>query len=448
MECTVLRNIQKSTELFHENSNYTPDGVSSPMRAFRQVGSNPISLSAGKGSLVFDIDGNEYVDFLSSFGACLLGHAHPKVIEKITMQAQKGTVLGLTSPLEHLLAEKIVKSTSALEQIRFVCSGTEAVMTTVRIAKAHTGREKIVKFIGSYHGHSDVLLATPATCGLKTKGVTKGISEYLGKDILLCEYNDKEHLTALFSQFGSEIAAVIVEPYATNMGFVAAKDGFLHKIRELCTSYKSLFIFDEVVTGFRFNFGGVCNLMDIDPDLITFGKIIGGGLPIGAYGGKAKYMSHVKIGGDVFQSGTFAGNPMTMTAGLAALEIMEQDNFYEELEEKGKTLKTSIENEFAKHSLPFIFTHYKGLGGIAFRNDTESMSNYADVKTQRYDIYSKTHQKLLDKGYLLAPSLEEPIFINAAHTHEQLIGLAKAIADSIHEVFYEEEERINYAPAM
>lgn len=239
-----------------------------------------------------------------------------------------------------------------------------------------------------------------------------------------------------------------MEPYATNMGFVSAKDGFLYKIRELCTAYKSLFVFDEVVTGFRFNFGGVCNLMDIDPDLITFGKVIGGGLPVGAYGGKEKYMRHVQIGGDVFQSGTFAGNPMTMAAGLAALEVMEQDHFYEELELKGKLLKTSIEKEFAKQNLPFKFTHYKGLGGIAFRNDSESMSNYADVKTQRYDIYSKTYQKLLDKGYLLAPSLEEPIFINAAHTHEHLVGLAKAIADSIHEVFLEEEERINFSPAM
>lgn len=444
----VRDNINLSREMFNKNTHYIPDGVSSPMRAFRQVGGDPICLANGHAAIVTDVDGNTYIDFLSAFGANLLGHAHPKVVQAIAHQAQQGTVLGLTSPLEYRLAQKILKSTPVLDQIRFVCSGTEAVMTTVRIAKAHTGRDKIVKFVGSYHGHADALLASPADRLFNTKGVTKGISDYLSKDVLLCEYNDIESLKNLFQTHGEHIAAVIVEPYATNMGFVIAKNGFFQQIRSLCDQYQSVFIFDEVVTGFRFGFGGVCNLMNIKPDLVTFGKIIGGGLPIGAYAGKEKYMSHVKIGGDVFQSGTFAANPLTMAAGLAALEVMEEEGFYENLQRKGEDLYQYITDAFEQKNIPFLFTHYKGLGGIAFRNSNEPMSCYADVKTQRYDIYTKTHKKLLAKGFLLAPSLEEPIFITAAHTTEHLQDLAEALADAIDEVLTEEEKAIDYMPAM
>lgn len=425
-----MRSTKTSAHLFDLALPTIPDGVSSPMRAFRQVGGNPICVTSGNGAKVTDVDGNTYTDFLSAFGAQLLGHAHPHVVEAICQQASRGTVLGLTSPLEHLLAQRIVESTPAIEQIRFVCSGTEAVMTATRIARAHTGRNLLVKFVGSYHGHSDVLLASPTSSGIKTKGVTKGIPENLNREVLLCQYNDQAQLNNLFAEHGDAIAAVIVEPYATNMGFVRPQQGFMAEIRRLCDQFGSLFIFDEVVTGFRFTFGGICNLMDIDPDLVTFGKIIGGGAPIGAYAGKARYMQHVAIGNTVFQSGTFAGNPLTMAAANAALDVMEQPGFYEELERKGQLLESSLRSTFNAHNIPFLFTRFGALGGVAFRDSQRAMKSYKDVKTQHYEIYTKVHQLMLDKGFLMAPSLEEPIFLSAAHSDDDLRAFASALGEA------------------
>ncbi|MDO8696170.1 MAG: hypothetical protein A2Y50_03750 [Pseudomonadales bacterium RIFCSPLOWO2_12_59_9] len=428
-----MRSTQTSAHLFELASSVIPDGVSSPMRAFRNVGGNPICAAQAKGSTITDVDGNTYTDFLCAFGALLLGHAREEIVTAITQQAALGTVYGLTSPLEHQLAQRIIASTPAIEQIRFVCSGTEAVMTATRIARAHTGRDLLVKFVGSYHGHSDLLLASPSSGGGNNKGVSQGIADSVNRDVVLCQYNDMSQLISIFKEHGNKVAAVIVEPYATNMGFVRPQEGFMALIRQLCDQYGALFIFDEVVTGFRFNFGGICTTMNIDPDLVTFGKIIGGGTPVGAYAGKARFMQHVAIGNSVFQSGTFAANPLTMAAGNAALDVMEKPGFYAEMERKGAVLEAAIKSSFSANNIPFLFTRFGALGGVAYRDSHQALKSYKDVKTQHYDIYTKTHQVMRDKGFLMAPSLEEPIFISAAHTDTDLQGFAAALGESISE---------------
>ncbi|MGC4060819.1 MAG: glutamate-1-semialdehyde 2,1-aminomutase [Aquabacterium sp.] len=436
-----MRVIKKSSQCFERGRLVIPDGVSSPMRAFAQVGGNPICVASAKGALVRDVDGNEYIDMLNGFGALILGHAPDPVVEAIGAQAALGTVYGFSTELEYRLAERIVASTPAIDQVRFVCSGTEAVMTAARIARAHTGRSLLVKFVGSYHGHSDVMLATPANLNAsadQTKGVSRGITEALNREVLLCDYNDLSQLQELFTRHGDDIAAVLVEPIATNMGFVRPKPDFHQGIRQLCDKHGALFIFDEVVTGFRFRFGGICSKMDIKPDLITFGKIIGGGTPIGAFGGRRDLMKHVQIGQSVFQSGTFAANPLTMAAANAALDVLSQPGFYEGMDQRGAWLESAITSEFKTHDIPFLFTRYGALSGIAFRNGNAQMVSYRDVKTQQYGLYKAVHARMLDAGFIMAPSLEEPVFLSAAHTQAHIQRFAHSLAGAIANVLAEQ----------
>jgi glutamate-1-semialdehyde 2,1-aminomutase len=431
---TIKRVIEKSTHLFSTGRALIPDGVSASMRAFMQVGGHPICVAQAKGSQVTDADGNVYVDFLNCFGALILGHAREEVVEAISRQASMGTAYGLSTELEYQLADKIVRSTPAIEMVRFVCSGTEAVMTAARIARSHTGRSLLLKFKGAYHGHSDALLASPQnldTSALKSKGVTHGITAQLNHEVLLCDYNDTNQLEELFFTYRGEIAAVLVEPYATNMGFVKPQPGFHKLIRSLCDRDGALLIFDEVVTGFRCNFGGVCTALDITPDLITFGKIIGGGTPVGAFAGKAHLMKHVAIGSKVFQSGTFAANPLTMAAGNATLDVLGNPGFYQALEAKGACLESAIVSQFTTKHIPFHFSRHGALAGVAFRDSREPMQSYKDVKTQQYDVFEQVHRHMLDRGFLMPPSLEEPIFLSAAHTEEDLAAFAAALAESI-----------------
>ena len=434
LECLKMRSQQQSTELFRRGRTLIPDGVSSPMRAFAQVGGHPIVAASGKGCRVTDVDGNQYVDFLNCFGALLLGHAREEIVAALTAQVALGTAYGLSSALEYDLAEKIVGSSRSIDQVRFVCSGTEAVMTAARIARAHTGRSLLVKFGGAYHGHSDALLASPLNlqpAGTKTKGLTAGIAEHLHRDVLMCDYNDLEQLEQIFRLHGNKIAAVLVEPYATNMGFVKPLPGFHQRIRELCDTNGALFIFDEVVTGFRFRFGPVCDQMGIDPDLITFGKIIGGGAPIGAYAGKSQFMQRVAAGQGVFQSGTFAANPLTMAAGNAALDVLAQPGFYERLESNGAHFQAALQTEFAAQGIGYHVTRHGALTGVAFRDSATPLTSYKDVKTQDYEIFPLVHRQMLERGFLIAPSLEEPLFMSAAHTPVELSAAARALADSI-----------------
>ncbi|MCG9760808.1 MULTISPECIES: aspartate aminotransferase family protein [Pseudoalteromonas] len=423
--------MKNSERIFAAANEVIPNGVSSPMRTFSLVGGSPIILESAKGSKIIDVDGREYTDFLSGFGAIYLGHSRTEISNAVSEQLDKGLVVGLSTEIEQQLAKKIVDSTSAIDKLRFVVSGSEAVMTALRIARAYTNRKLFLKFVGSYHGHADALLAQPeGNEGVATKGTTNGVAEH---NVLLCEYNNSEQLREIFETHGDQIAAVIVEPFATNMGFVKPQQGFHQNIRQLCNDYGSLFIFDEVVTGFRFRFGGVSELLDVDPDLTTFGKIIGGGAPVGAYGGKEKFMKLVEIGNKVFQSGTFAGNPITMSAGNAALDIMAQPGFYEKMDAKGKLLESEIKTHFAKFDIPFHFTRFGALSGIAFRRSEADMKSYSDVKQQEYDVFKNTHLVMREKGYLMAPSLEEPIFLTDAHSEEDIKGFAKALAETIAE---------------
>lgn len=420
-----------SKSLFKAANDVIPNGVSSPMRAFSLVGGNPIILESAKGSKIVDVEGREYIDFLSGFGAIFLGHARKEISNSVAEQLDKGLVVGLSTAKENELAKKIVESTPAIDKLRFVCSGSEAVMTALRIARAYTNRKLLLKFVGSYHGHADALLAQPkGEANVVVKGATNGVVE---NDVILCEYNNSEQMRQIFLERGEEIAAVIVEPVATNMGLVKPLSNFHKDIRQLCNDYGSLFIFDEVVTGFRFRFGGVSEMFNVDPDLTTFGKIIGGGTPIGAYGGKEKYMKLVEIGNQVFQSGTFAGNPITMTAGNAALDIMAQPGFYEAMEEKGAFLESEIKQSFAKHDVPFHFSRIGALGGIAFRQSNEDMKNYSDVKGQDFETFKNVHLDMRNKGFLIAPSLEEPIFLTDAHTKDDISRFASALAETIAE---------------
>jgi glutamate-1-semialdehyde 2,1-aminomutase len=424
-----MRQTQLSSQQFARGNQFIPNGVSSPMRTFSLVGNNPIIIKTAKGSTITDIDNNHYTDFLSGFGALFLGHAREEINNAVKAQLDNGLIYGLTTELEYNLAQKIVESTPAIDSLRFVCSGSEAVMTAVRIARAHTERKTIVKFVGSYHGHTDPLLALPTSSDtVKTKGATDGTVE---NHVIVCEYNNSQQLEDIFKQNPDSIAAVIVEPIATNMGFVPPVAGFHQSIRSLCDQYGALFIFDEVVTGFRFTFGGVSQLFDIDPDLTTFGKIIGGGASIGAYAGKAEFMDNVKIGNRVFQSGTFAGNPVSMAAGNAALDLMAMPGFYSEMDAKGALLEESIKKAFAEHNIPFLFNRFGCLSGISFREQNAIMSNYSDVQTQLYDVYRDVHSSMLEKGFLMAPSLEEPIFLTAAHSSEDINRFARAIGASI-----------------
>lgn len=432
-----MNDMVKSKELLARGKKFIPDGVNSPLRSFRLVGGDPIVASDGRGARIFDVDGNEYIDFLNGFGALILGHAHDEVTEAIRTQALRGTSFGLTTEAEYELAERIVGSTPALESIRFVCSGTEAVMTATRIARSHTGRNLILKFRGSYHGHSDALLASPLNLeggagSLKTGSA--GMTYHANREVVLSEYNDIEEAAGVFAEHGDSIAAVLVEPHSTNMGFVKSRPEFIKALRDLTHQYGALLIFDEVVSGFRFNYGGISKLFGVEPDLTTFGKIIGGGTPVGAYGGKALYMSHVAIGGGVFQSGTFAGNPLMTAAGNAMLDVLARPGFYDRLEALGAHLQDRLEAGFAEHGIPFVVSRAGSVLGIAFRETEAPMRNYRDVKTQDYEMFTRFHRRMRGEGFLLAPSLEEPIFLSAAHTHADLDRFAKAAVSVLREL--------------
>ncbi|MBX2848240.1 MAG: glutamate-1-semialdehyde 2,1-aminomutase [Acidiferrobacterales bacterium] len=440
-----MRAIANSQRAFEYGKKYIPDGVSSPMRAFKLVGGNPLCVSRAEGSRIYDVDDNEYIDYLCSFGATLVGHSNREVNNEIVRQLESGSIYGLTAQLEYDVAEQLVNSSGDIDQVRFVCSGTEAVMTAVRIARAHTGRNIILKFVGSYHGHADALLQTPVSVDFKTKGSTIGLAQTKQESVILCTYNNSEELESIFKTYGSDIAAVLVEPIATNMGLVVSNVEFLKSIRSMCSKYGSLFIADEVVTGFRFSYGPYTSSLGLEPDLFTFGKIIGGGLPVGAYGGKREYMQHVAIGNSVFQSGTFAANPLTLSASKATLSLLSEPGFYAKLEDSGIYLKEAIAAEFKRLDIPFYVSRKGALLGVSYRDSSIPMQSYSDVRSQDYDLYAQVHQRLLDNGVLLAPSLEEPIFLGSAHTRADFDHLASSLALAISDAMQEKNSRAKSA---
>ncbi|GBQ18759.1 glutamate-1-semialdehyde 2,1-aminomutase [Gluconacetobacter sacchari DSM 12717] len=424
---------RKSREQFKRGLRTLPGGVSSPGRAFSDVVTPPIFVSSARGSRFTDEDGNSYVDFVLGLGPVILGHGHPEVVRAISDQASKGTVYGMPTTIEYDLADEIIAASEVIDLVRFMCSGTEAVMTAFRLARAATGRERIVKFRGGYHGHSDVAIAQatkPHMLSIDGENIRSGLATSEKQDVIISEYNDSDAIKTLVDAHGDEIAAIIVEPVATNMGLVPGTGEFLRTLRSLTSDRGIVLIFDEVVSGFRFRYGPVADQIGILPDLITFGKIVGGGLPIGALGGKAEIMELLVRRGSVFQGGTFAGSPLAMAAGLAQLRVLRDTDAYAHLDHLGKILCHSLINEFRERNLPFGAQRYGSLVSPILQVAKESLRDYSDVGGQDAKLFGRVHKELMDRGFAIPPSIEEPLFLSVVHEEHQVKGLASAYADA------------------
>ncbi|MDQ0287671.1 glutamate-1-semialdehyde 2,1-aminomutase [Desulfofundulus luciae] len=410
---------ERSKELFAQARRYMPGGVNSPVRAFKAVGGQPLFIARGKGALIYDVDGNEYIDYVGSWGPLILGHRHPEVTAALQECLAIGTSFGAPTELEIELARAIVEALPAVEMVRLVNSGTEATMSALRLARAYTKRNKIVKFEGCYHGHADFLLIK-AGSGALTLGVpsSPGVPASTAADTIAAPYNDLDTLEAIFAREGEDIAAVIVEPVAGNMGVVPPREGFLEGLREITRRYGALLIFDEVITGFRLSYGGAQELYNIDPDLTCLGKIIGGGLPVGAYGGKRHIMEQVSPEGPVYQAGTLSGNPLAVTAGLATLRVLKRPGTYEELERKSALLARGLAEAAQEAGLVLSFNR---VGSMLCTFFTETpVVDYATACTADIRRFAAFFQSMLEQGIYLAPSQFEATFVSLAHTDEQI----------------------------
>ena len=405
----------RSAEIFARAEQILVGGVNSPVRAFRSVGGEPLIVDRGQGAYIYDADGNELIDFVSSWGAMLLGHAHPAVTAAVTEQAKKGTSFGVTTELELELASQIREAIPFLEKIRFVSSGTEATMSALRLARGFTKRDLLLKFEGCYHGHADSFLSQ-AGSGLATLGIAEcpGVPDALAKLTLNAPYNDLLAAEKLFARHGSQIAAVIVEPIAANMGVIVPQDGFLKGLREITRKHGSLLIVDEVITGFRLHNGAAQQLFGIEADLTTMGKIIGGGLPAAAYGGRAGIMNHVAPLGPVYQAGTLAGNPLAMSAGIATLKVLKKPGVYEQVNARAEKLVRGLKDAAANANLPAQVNSHASLATVFFTD--KPVRNYQDAKTSDTKRYAKYFREMLDRGIFLAPSQFEAAFVSAAHS--------------------------------
>ncbi len=408
----------KSAALFETAKNYFPGGVNSPVRAFRSVGGNPLFIERGKGSHIWDADGNEYIDYCCSWGPLILGHAHDGVLNAVDKTMRKGTSFGAPTQLENQLAELILTFNSYIEKIRFVSSGTEAVMSAIRLARGYTKRNKILKFEGCYHGHVDSLLVK-AGSGLVTFGNTSsaGVPESFVNETISVPLNNKEAVEKAFEQFKDEIACIIIEPIPANNGLLLQGKEFLMFLREICTKHQTLLIFDEVISGFRVAFCGAAGLYNIHPDICTYGKIIGGGFPVGAYGASKEIMSCVSPEGNVYQAGTLSGNPVAMTAGIAQLTECLKPNFYLDLEAKTQYLVNGI---LSKNPFPLFKLFSLGsIFWIAFTKE-EAITNAEAIDGASMSYFKTLYHLLLENGIYLGPSGYEVGFISEAHTYEDL----------------------------
>jgi glutamate-1-semialdehyde 2,1-aminomutase len=418
----------RSQELFKRAKELMPGGVNSPVRAFKSIGIDPIFIKSAKGAYLFDEDGNKYIDFVGSWGPMILGHADPDIEAAIIAAARSGTSFGAPTALENQMAEEVIKLVPSIEMVRFVNSGTEAVMAAIRLARAFTKRDKIIKFTGCYHGHCDALLVS-AGSGVATLGLpdSPGVTKETAKDTLVVKFNDQEALKKVFEKHSSEIAAIITEPIIGNSGFIKAQNGFLELCRELCNEHQSLLIFDEVMTGFRVALGGAQELFGIKADITTLGKVIGGGLPVGAYGGSQEIMSMVAPAGPMYQAGTLSGNPLAMSAGLTCLKKIQAANFYQELEAKTKYLVEGIK---AIDPANIQVDYAGGMFGYFF--SPSAIDSYEAAK-ENVDIekFKSTYKKLLDLGVYMAPSAFEAGFVSAAHSYEDLDKVIEAMKISL-----------------
>lgn len=406
-----------SQQLFEEAKNYFPGGVNSPVRAFRSVGGTPVFIEKGKGSHIWDVDGNEYIDYCGSWGPLILGHANDKVLSAVAKTMQNGTSFGAPTRLENELAELIISNNRFLEKIRFVSSGTEAVMSAIRLARGYTGRNKILKFEGCYHGHSDSLLVK-AGSGLVTFGNTSsaGVPESFVNETIVVSLNNKKAVEEAFAQFHDQIACVIIEPIPANNGLLLQDKAYLQFLREICTKNGTLLLFDEVISGFRVGFEGAAGYYDIKPDIVTYGKIIGGGFPVGAYGASKDIMSSISPDGNVYQAGTLSGNPVAMSAGIAQLTECLKTDFYTQLEAKTKQLVAGL-SEIKKDHFK-VFT-VGSIFWLAF-TEKEKIQAAEEIDGDSMKYFKTLFHHLLSKGVYLGPSGYEVGFINEAHTDDDI----------------------------
>lgn len=410
----------RSEELFEEAVNLIPGGVNSPVRAFGSVGMTPRFIASAEGAYMTDADGKRYLDYVGSWGPMILGHANPMVLEKVMEACRRGLSFGAATEAEVDMARLICSMVPSVEMVRMVNSGTEAVMSAVRAARGYTGRNKIIKFEGCYHGHSDAMLVK-AGSGVMTAGVpdSSGVPAGCTEDTLLAVYNDLDSVKDLFDAWDGQIAALIVEPVGANMGVVPPAPGFLEGLRKLCTEHGAVLIFDEVITGFRLARGGAQEYYGIQADLTTYGKIIGGGMPVGAYGGHREIMEVVSPVGKVYQAGTLSGNPVAMAAGLAQLTYLnEHPEIYKDLEKKGELLYGGMENLCREHNLPYQVNHVSSLGCLFFSADP--VTDYASAKKSDTKAFTEYFRQMLESGIYIAPSQFEAMFLSAVHTDEEL----------------------------
>jgi glutamate-1-semialdehyde-2,1-aminomutase len=412
------RRDDRSREAFARAKQVLPGGVNSPVRAFKSVGLNPVYMDHGIGSRVYDIDGNSYIDYVGSWGPLIMGHAHPEVIEAIKKTAEKGTSFGAPTELETLMAELVVERVPSVDIVRMVNSGTEATMSALRLARGYTKRSKILKFEGSYHGHADSLLIK-AGSGVATLGLpdSPGVPEGVASQTITVPYNDLESAALAFEKFGEEIACIIVEPVAGNMGVVPPLPGFLEGLRELTEQYGSLLIFDEVMTGFRVHYNCAQGRYGVTPDLTCFGKVIGGGLPVGAYGGKREIMEMIAPSGPIYQAGTLSGNPLAMAAGYTTLKLLTKET-YELLERQAVRLQLGFEQNAAKHGIAATINR---VGSMVCPFFTEThVINFETAKTSNLERFKAYFSAMLDLGVSIAPSQFEGMFVSAVHSDEDI----------------------------
>jgi glutamate-1-semialdehyde 2,1-aminomutase len=424
---------EKSARLYEEAKEYLPGGVNSPVRAFKGVGGTPVFINRGSGCRIYDEDGNEFIDYVSSWGPLIVGHANPRVVAGMEAVLKRGTSFGAPTTLETDLARRVCSAIPSMDKVRFVNSGTEAVMSALRVARAFTGRDKIVKFIGGYHGHWDGVLVK-AGSGLATLGVpdSGGVPTSFAQTTLLAPYNSLAAVEQLFQEHKGEIAAVIVEPVAANMGVVLPRPGFLEGLRNLTQSSGSLLIFDEVITGFRLTYGSAQSVLGVTPDLITLGKIIGGGMPVGAYGGRGDIMELIAPSGPVYQAGTLSGNPLGMAAGIETLRVLEADNTYEGLKAKGERLTTAVRKTAAELGIPL---YVSGIGSMftAFFTDQE-VTDYETAATSDTKRYAAYFHNMLRRGIYIAPSQFEAGFVSLAHGDAEMDATIAACREALTEV--------------
>ncbi|WP_102028926.1 glutamate-1-semialdehyde 2,1-aminomutase [Salirhabdus sp. Marseille-P4669] len=420
-------NFTNSEKLYEEAQEHIVGGVNSPSRAYKAVGGGaPVFMEKGQGAYFWDVDGNKYIDYLAAYGPIITGHAHPHITDAIATAAANGTLYGTPTAFENKFAKMLKDAIPSMDKVRFVNSGTEAVMTTIRVARAYTNRTKIIKFAGCYHGHSDLVLVA-AGSGPSTLGTpdSAGVPQSIAQEVITVPFNEVEPFKEALLKWGDQIAAVLVEPIVGNFGIVEPKPGFLEQVKRLTHAAGALLIFDEVITAFRFTYGSAQGIVGVEPDMTALGKIIGGGLPIGAYGGRVEIMETVAPLGPAYQAGTMAGNPASMSAGIACLEVLQQEGVYEKLDKLGEQLEKGILASAEKHGVPITINRLKGAFTIYFTD--QKVVNYEQAEATDGEQFAKFFKLMLHQGINLAPSKYEAWFLTTEHTEEDVEVTLKAV---------------------